>query len=309
MLRNPDCLRPKTENLFFPPKKGDYQYFETAPPAKETSLPARAAWAADGAMLAYARYGPQRMQEDEFIGILRGAGYQSVETIGDCFGDRAHTARAFFASNDRHALLAFRGTEKDNPHDIEADADTLLVDGPVGRVHQGFYHYFQSVLWRVAQVVRNYRIEHPTQEICITGHSLGAALATLTCAVLKDPKAALFTFGCPRVGDVAFCDAIARLAESNGCYRVVNNDDVVTHIPLHVAGLDYQHPNVKLLWLDPQGALQENPANPPSDWSDVAHLAFGFVNGHLLEFLPTDLPRPLADHSPVRYCHWMAQAA
>jgi len=309
MLRNPACLDPVPENLFFPPKRGDYVYFEA--PARVPAGPylVDAAWSADAAMFAYARYGSTRMQDAEFRNILNSAGFPSVETFGDCFVDNARTARGFFASNEDGAILAFRGTEKDNANDIAADADALLVPDLGAKVHRGFHDYLHSIWWRVAQVVQAYRTVHPAGNICITGHSLGGALATLAFAYLNDPAASLYTFGCPRVGDQAFCDRITAAARTERCYRIVDNQDVVTHVPLDVAGFEYAHPGITVLWLDPAGNLVVDPPGLPGDWTDVAHMALGFMNGHLLEFLPKNLPRPLADHSPVRYCHWIGQAA
>jgi hypothetical protein len=307
MLRNLACLEPAPDNLVFPPKRGDYKYFEAPCPAPGGSFLVNAAWAADAAMFAYARYGSTRMQEGEFTGILHNAGFANVYTFGDCFVDNACTARGFFATNDERGVLAFRGTEKDNPYDVAADGDVLLIDDGGPRVHQGFHRYLQTVWWHVNQLVGAYRKDHPTQDICVTGHSLGGALATLAFAYLHDPATSLYTFGCPRVGDKAFCDQITAAAQTQPCYRVVDNQDVVTHVPLLTAGLGYEHPMTTLLWLGPNGTLTTNPAGLLSDWTDLAHVAFGFVNAHFIELLPTPLPRPLADHSPVRYCYWIGQ--
>jgi Lipase (class 3) len=307
MLRNLACLEPTPDNLLYPPKRGDYQYFEAARPTPGGPFLVDAAWAADAAMFAYARYGSTRMQEDEFTVILHDAGFASVQTFGDGFVGNACTARGFFAANDQRAVLAFRGTEKDNPYDVAADADAVFIDDRGTRVHQGFHRYLQTVWWCVSRLVEAYRKDHATQDICITGHSLGAALATLAFAYLHDPATSLYTFGCPRVGDKAFCDQITTAALTQRCYRVVDNQDVVTHVPLLTAGLEYEHPTITLLWFDPNGKLITNPPALPSDWTDLAHVAFGFVNGHFIESLPTPLPRPLADHSPVRYCYWIAQ--
>lgn len=310
MLRNPACLEPLPDNLFYPPKRGDYVYFEAPPRVPGGPFLIEAAWAADASMLAYARYGATRMQPDEFTAILNQAGFPVVETIGECFVDNVATARGFFAANDTAALLAFRGTEKDDLNDLAADADAFLVDdGSGGHVHQGFNRYLQPVWGRVAQVVAAYRSNHPNQDICITGHSLGAALACLAFTRLQDPATSLFTFGCPRVGDQGFCNRIDHAARTQSCYRVVDNLDVVTHVPLHSLLADYEHPSVTLLWIDPTGVVAVNPPNPPSDTTVIAQLPLGFVNIHFLDLLPVPLPRPLADHSPVRYCHWIGQAA
>jgi hypothetical protein len=262
----------------------------------------------DNASTARAFFASTRMHGEEFAGILHGAGLTEVHLMGDCFIDNASTARAFFASNDSYALLAFRGTEKDNPHDIAADADIVLVDGPPGRAHRGFRRYFDSVRTDVVQFVGAYRNGHVDQPVLITGHSLGAAIATLAFVALKDPASSLYTFGCPRVGDRQFCAEVEALAGSRACYRTVDNEDVVTHVPFPLPGFEYDHPRVTLLWLDPEGKLVKNPSDPPGDRADLVELALEFIRGESLDRLPTPLPTPLADHSVVRYCYWLAQA-
>ena len=116
------CLDPTPENLYYPPKTGDYNYFETPPYQPGESPKLNLARAADASMLAYARFVQQRMFLADLQGILATAGYPSVQPIGNCFVDGANTGRGYFASNDGHALLAFRGTEADNNNDKAADA-------------------------------------------------------------------------------------------------------------------------------------------------------------------------------------------
>jgi hypothetical protein len=122
-----------------------------------------AAFAADASMPAYARHGEIRMTEDGFKGILRDAGFTTRETIGECFVSGVATDRGFFAADDGFAILAFRGTEADDWHDLVADLEGPLVaqkalGGPgAGRVHEGFQAYLEPIWDRVAALVAAYR--------------------------------------------------------------------------------------------------------------------------------------------------------
>jgi hypothetical protein len=75
------CLDPTPENLYYPPKRGDYTYFETPPYQLGESPKASLARAADASMLAYARFVQQRMVLADLQGILAAAGYPSVQEV------------------------------------------------------------------------------------------------------------------------------------------------------------------------------------------------------------------------------------
>jgi predicted lipase len=102
-----------------------------------------------------------------------------------------------------------------------------------GRVHAGFKLAYQGV----AQDIEESVLQLKDLPLYITGHSLGAALATVATQTLEhNPRireiiAACYTFGSPRVGnseyDIEFKSPI---------YRVVNTTDIVTVIPLLAMG-------------------------------------------------------------------------
>jgi hypothetical protein len=298
------CLDPTPDNLCFPPKKGDYIYFETPPFQPGEPAPVSLSRAADACMLAYARFVRQRMVLSDLQGILTAAGYPTVQPIGACFVDGANTGRGYFAYNDSHALLAFRGTEADNNNDKLADAEFDRTSEAVGLVHSGFKRYLDSVWAQVSQCVGQYRATHPNQNICITGHSLGGALATLAFTRLNDPASSLITFGCPRVGNPAYCNVISAAARTRACYRVVDNLDIVTHVPPDILS-SYAHPSIAIFWLDPGHRLRLNPPGLPSDIDAIGGLPEGFLTTHWMDDLPDPLPEPLADHSPVRYAQYI----
>jgi len=85
--------------------------------------------------------------------------------------------------------------------------------------------------------ILNYLQEHhgPTSTLMVTGHSLGAALATLTAHDLRSQghvtgPIALVSFASPRVGFGDFRTHFASLFP-RGAWRVTRPDDAVTNLP------------------------------------------------------------------------------
>jgi hypothetical protein len=102
-----------------------------------------------------------------------------------------------------------------------------------GRVHKGFRQAYESVEADIEKSVA--KLEGIP--LYITGHSLGAALATLATQrleqnhAIRDLIAACYTFGSPRVGNTEFDREFKSVV-----YRVVNTTDIVTVIPLLLMG-------------------------------------------------------------------------
>lgn len=101
-------------------------------------------------------------------------------------------------------------------------------------VHKGFYNAEQSVIHDVIEQVQKLTGTFPSYKVYVTGHSLGAALATLTALDLLNAgisNIALYNFGSPRVGDDNFAAwASSRLGDRN---RVTHHKDIVPHCPMH----------------------------------------------------------------------------
>ena len=86
-------------------------------------------------------------------------------------------------------------------------------------------------------------------QLLVTGHSLGAALAVLAAPdILKnmppnlEPR--LTTFAGPRAGLHDFVVPFNMNIES--CFRVVNQLDVIPHLPLPFPWLPYEHVGVEI---------------------------------------------------------------
>jgi triacylglycerol lipase len=141
--------------------------------------------------------------------------------------------QCFVAADDESITVCFRGTETDDAHDWIVDLNFDLIDGPLGgRVHAGFYDALSCVWCLLDSEVRRLQTERP-RKLWVTGHSLGAGLATLAVArwcEQRQPVAGLYTFGQPRTGDREFARYFD-FAFRPYAFRIVNHLDVVTRTP------------------------------------------------------------------------------
>ena len=169
-------------------------------------------WMADFSRLAYVR------DLDLVRKKLRSAKFTKVKF----FEDKKTGTQAFIACSKDAAVLAFRGTEvAEDFQDIVVDADFWMVDGVEGKVHRGFQKGLDSI-WKdieqhLQKVVKNHTV-------WFTGHSLGAALATM--AASRYAPAVVYTFGSPRVGNRTFGASI-----KCPVHRIAKSNDIVTRVP------------------------------------------------------------------------------
>jgi len=84
----------------------------------------------------------------------------------------------------------------------------------------------------------------PRRSFVVTGHSLGAALATLFVMENKERNkfdiSTVCTFASPRVGNTEFARIFDQLPLDS--WRIVNRQDIVPKVPFHIPMLfDYEH--------------------------------------------------------------------
>ena len=140
------------------------------------------------------------------------------------------------SDTNKRITVIFRGSESrsDWYYDLMIKKKHIINDI---YVHAGFYHQlhtnnvYERLIDKLHQLVKDY----PEYDICITGHSLGAALATLfgyKYALLTEKPICVVSFASPRVGNYYFKQAFEQ--QSNLChYRIVNNRDIVTAMPMY----------------------------------------------------------------------------
>lgn len=202
------------------------------PPIKRAAYSDRTAWVmASMAQLVYERFEEGGKARDLLLTKLKGGGFN---LIGE-FNDPETDTQAFLVTNGEYAVLAFRGTEVTKKMDIKTDAKAFKASVYEGRIHRGFAEAYKSIEIQVLKAVKSKKIED--LPLYITGHSLGAAIATVATQYLERDEdlrnqiAACYTFGSPRVGNREFDRDL-----KSSVYRVVNTTDIVTVVPLLAMG-------------------------------------------------------------------------
>lgn len=162
--------------------------------------------------------------------------------------------QAMWLQTERFVIIAFRGTQTKAPTDLLVDGDLWRKkfgeskpDGTVfppisyGSAHKGFNYALDSIWSKLHGRLLGL---DPKTKIFITGHSLGAALATLagtriltdgTYGQLRSQLAGIYTYGSPRAGNETLInDSLMRRAQ--GYYTVLarfrNRNDAVTRVPI-----------------------------------------------------------------------------
>ena len=278
---------PDLQFVFHPEADGGYRHFDghdTVPfdPAAATMTRANAWWLAEAALLAYWDPDPARQR-------FAAAGLDAAIVEG---GD----TQAYVASMPGAVLVAFRGTEPDRLGDSFDDARFALVPSTRGAVHAGFHNALDRVWTPLAEKLTPLA---GSRTVWFSGHSLGAALATLA-ADRFPATAGVCTLGSPRVGDRTFAAAFDAQFGTRAA-RYVNDADIVTHLPTPFP-LPYQHVG-QLRQITPDGRVTgQAPA--------LAHFVqdiFGNV-GHLQDVVHglqrgtmRHAPDFLLDHMPRGY--------
>lgn len=171
--------------------------------------------------------------------------YESVDsTFNDtCLDDEGVVPIAFIATESNNIYLAFRGTS--NVSDALSDALAIQVpydlipDG--GRVSGGFLGMYEGtdsfpveseILSKLDELIMTGNYDN----LYITGHSLGAALAVLAFPDLSQnasaPNVFMYSFAGPAAGDGDFVSAYeGEYGPDRVSWRIVNTNDLVPKLP------------------------------------------------------------------------------
>jgi hypothetical protein len=142
---------------------------------------------------------------------------------------------------DGYDVVVFRGSI--TAHDWLDDILVLPIGiiGPqrtaMGTVHFGFYAGMEKIYQEAKPLL--------TQDVYVTGHSLGAARAAIFAGLMKldnNPPKARIVFGEPKPGLIDFGKYLADVPARS--YRNGNDKhhDVITDVPLLLPPLQFVHP-------------------------------------------------------------------
>jgi predicted lipase len=163
--------------------------------------------------------------------------FENVESEPVFFSNDETSAQGFSYVQNRILYITFRGTQE--KHDIIVDINILLdymfpIRDRKILIHKGFLTQFQSLQIAIEEEIKKHK--DSIDALYFSGHSLGAALATIASAYYgyeyRDTpiRIVCHTFGCPRVGNKHFINMFQTYVGQHT--RIRNESDPVTIIPI-----------------------------------------------------------------------------
>ena len=244
--------------------------------------------AIEAARLAYIQAEKSATLRRRLAGALARAGF-GEPTL---FVDPRSGTQGFgaYRSTDRMALIAIRGTQPDELSDLATDlaAHTVAWTESAGHVHRGFATAARALVPSIRDWLDGESRDR--NALVLTGHSLGAAVATLMASIWHPTL--LITLGSPRVGDAAFAATVAGIDGE----RIVDCCDVVTELPPESAL--YTHVR-KPTYITKDGrTLAEATAKLIA--ADRLSARAEYLTEHAWK-IGAVIVRDLADHAPINY--------
>lgn len=305
------------------PPNNNYTYFEDRQnhaflPLATTFERVNAGWMADFAMLAYGSKAFIQKKLDD-------SGLTADGLAMEYFS--RDTTQCFVAHNDNFVVVSMRGTEIDNFWGAFTDwlrnlEFRLVPDDSGGLVHEGFIKDMAEV-WNDTNGVPGLKsylqplLAGGARTLWITGHSLGASLATLAAErAVRDAGfdvRGVYPFGSPRVGDIQFKQNYEARGLNAKTYRVVYDVDVAQRIPpgdayTHVGQLEFIDADGHLHIGAPSLTTEDSGLPEPTGaqkWAVRLHRALGKVGVLVANAFGLTIPAPFADHAPIYYASYI----
>lgn len=182
--------------------------------------------------------------------------------------DAKTDTQGFVAMRDKTLYIVWRGSssQKDFIKDAQVKRVDFVKSGE--KVHRGFFSAFMSVKDELYKDLATVDVSS-LDGVVICGHSLGAALTTISAYMICTdfPQLAslvkTLTIGSPRVGNMTFVSNYNKLVPFS--LRLVNDRDIVARIPK----IGYDHINDGLIVDDKGRRVVYSLLNPVRHVSEV----------------------------------------
>jgi hypothetical protein len=157
-------------------------------------------------------------------------------------------------------------------------------------------------------------VEQPMLALHLTGHSLGAAMATLQAVLLQnDPSYAplasslrsVYGYGQPMVGSRAMVQAMSATGQDRRYQRFVYRNDVVPALPPRGLG-DYAHFGAQYEVDHAGGYRQVDRPVRQAPFLAIPIAASQFISHRLPVLRHLPFPYSIDDHLPLNYVDWLA---
>lgn len=190
----------------------------------------------DQLMLSYAAYCPQdQIQSWSCYFCQNNSDVQQFKVVTTVYNATTNIF-GYVGYTGSIAQVIFRGTQETSLinwiENLNYSHSSPYPTVPNGYVHSGFLDAWYSVRSGIlAGVKQLYSLITPT-EFYFSGHSLGAALsilATMEIGVPLSIPVTCYNFGDPRVGNTNFAQYFNEHVPTT--YRIVNQHDIVPHLP------------------------------------------------------------------------------
>jgi triacylglycerol lipase len=162
--------------------------------------------------------------------ILKAVDHELVKTFSNQ-GTQAflctREVRLDSGGSKKVAYLVFRGTEPCEFVDIKADVRAALrkvdIGGEQCEMHTGYLEALDLVRDDIEAALN----ETPHDQLILTGHSLGGALAMVATRLFaSDTTGACYTFGAPPIGAIEVQNRL-----KTPIYEIINETDIVPRLP------------------------------------------------------------------------------
>ncbi|MEY3297756.1 MAG: hypothetical protein RLZZ597_1016 [Cyanobacteriota bacterium] len=186
-------------------------------------------------------------------------------TAAVSIGRRIEVFFGFLLESDEDSILVFRGTQRTsewigNIYAIQQDYIDPNTDQSLGRIHSGFRRIADAIINPLA--VDAVRQINPNKPCYVSGHSLGAALATILALDIAlavpdlQPQLQVYVYASPRVGNPEFVRSYAKILPNS--FRISNLADPIPTMPPTKLQAEFVHIGEEWSFLNQGGDILPN---------------------------------------------------